>query len=234
MQPKIIHALLSLQDCFLAKAEWRNLWSKNRDPLSALIDEFWDCFALCPHVVSRAYELRQRSEGGQYVEGSDMLDLTDEAEDLRNRIMGWHGILVQYLPPPEEVVTTDLEALYPTILTYHSVWIGSLYMGYWASLLILQATLTSCRYPVHFPQSSGELLVNILKSVECTSQGLMGPYRIGYSLRIAAEFAGTRERAWIGRVLGRTAGSFAATTPTEAPSRLRRLVVGAGDQVAPP
>lgn len=229
-----MHAIFSLQDCFLAKPEWRNIWLKNRDPLSALIDEFWDCFALCPGLVSRAYRLRQKMESGEYFDPSELVDLTSEAEDLRNRLIGWHGIMAKYLAPPQEVVTVDLEALHPTILTYRSVWVGSLYMGYWASLLILQFTLASCHYPVVFAQSSQDLLNNILKSVEYTSQGLMGPYRIGYSLRIAVEFAGPQERAWIRQILGRTAGSFAATTPTEAPSRLRRLVVGAGGQVVSP
>ena len=49
---QLVHALFILQDCFLAKSEWRNLRADYRDPLSALVDEFWDCFALCPHVAS--------------------------------------------------------------------------------------------------------------------------------------------------------------------------------------
>lgn len=201
---------------------------RDHDPLSALIEEYWDCLALCPRIVSRAYKLRESAESGDRVDPTGILSLVEEAESLRNRLIGWHEIVVKYLPSPEEVPTTDPEALHPTILTYPSVWLGTLYMGYWASMLILQSTLASCHYPDHCAHRSQELLDNILKSVEYTSQGLMGPYRIGYSLRIAVEFAGPRERAWIARVLRRTAGSFAATTPTEEPSRLRRLVVGPG------
>ncbi|MBE3043818.1 hypothetical protein IMZ48_14835 [Candidatus Bathyarchaeota archaeon] len=216
-----------MQDCFLAKEEWRNLWADGRDPFSALVDEFWDCFALCPHAVRRAHELRNRSEGGVSLDLEATLAVTKEAEDLHNRLIAWHDIVVQYLPAPQEVATTNPEPPYPTVLTYPSVWLGTLYMGYWASLLIVQSAMESCGYPVDTLQSTQKLLANILKSVECVGEGLMGPYRIGYSLRIAAEFAGPGERAWISRVLRPTASSFAATTPTEVPGRLRRLLVGA-------
>lgn len=209
-----MHALFTRQDCFLAKSEWRNLWADRRDPFSVLVDEFWDCYALCPRVVRRAHELRTRSGDGNQADVDATLALVKEAEDLRNRLVAWHEVVVQYLPSPHEVAATDPESLYPTGLTYTSVWLGTLYMGYWASLLIMQSTLASCDYPASFPQSNQELVANILKSVECTSKGIMGPYRIGYSLWIASEFAGAPERDWITRVLGRSSSLFAATTPS--------------------
>ena len=209
-----MHALFTQQDCFLAKSEWRRLWASRRDSYSALVDEFWECFALCASVMQQTHQLRTRLGDSIRVDVDRTLGLVREAEDLRNRLIAWYETVVEYMPSPREVATTDPESLYPTALTYPSVWLGTLYMGHWASLLIVQSTLETCGYPTDSLDSNQALVEKILKSVECTSKGLMGPYRIGYSMWIAAEFAGPPERAWIMRVLGRTSSMFAATTPT--------------------
>ncbi|SPN96639.1 uncharacterized protein DNG_00160 [Cephalotrichum gorgonifer] len=213
----MISAFRGMIDCFLASDAWRNVWARIRDGdiYSAFVDDFWTCFSLCPRIIRLGRDLRLRTAAQQFVDPAEVFALTVETEELRNRLLRWHQGFSQYIPPPEEVPATDPGALYPTVLTYPTVWIGSLYMGFWASLLILQATLKACQYPGDFPLSNQELVDNILRSVECTSRRLLGPYRVGYSLRIAVEFAGPRERNWIRDRLHQSSASFAATTPTE-------------------
>ncbi len=54
---------------------------------------------------------------------------------------------------------------------------------------ILQECLNVCGYHVNYTESNKELAGNIFRSVEVVGAGFMGPYRVGYAVRIAYEFA---------------------------------------------
>lgn len=86
-----------------------------------------------------------------------------------------------------------------------------MFMAYWASMLILQELLLQCQWPHDFENSQKELVQNILRSVESVGKGPLGPYRLGYSLRIAYELASIDMQLWIRSLLDRFSKTYAAT-----------------------
>lgn len=97
-------------------------------------------------------------------------------------------------------------------------------MGYWASMLILQETLAQCGAPVADSDAvQRDLVSKILRSVESISRGTMGPYRVGYSLRIAYEFASAEAQVWIGGMLDQFSKSYAATDKKTYPAPRKDL-----------
>jgi hypothetical protein len=221
-----MYSLFTAEDCFLAKKEWRDAWyNRGPEPYAALIDEFWYCLALCPSVVRQAQLLRKRSLSGSGVAEEGILIATRQTLELRDRFIEWHDTFLRYLPEPEEISSQDDSSPYSTMLTYATAWIGTLFMGYWASMLVIQDILEEWA-GLAFEETSEDLLAQILKSVEFTSKGFMGPYRIGFSVRIALEFANQEQRRWIRKLLRDRSESFAATTPTSSPKMLRPIVRG--------
>lgn len=157
--------------------------------------------------------------------------------------------------PMQDPLTPPVPPLFDTILVYNNIWDGSLYMGYWASLVILQQTLQECWYrllpqnnfkPTANSQPGGEktasgaddnggggdaaeqqqqqrppevagfsadnakMVRDILRSVAQVSRGVMGPYRVGYAIRIAYEFSSPDERRWVGTRLAEWSGMYGA------------------------
>ena len=57
------------------------------------------------------------------------------------------------------------------------------------------------------------LLERIWKSVETVGSGYMGPYRVGYAVRVTYEFADARTRGYLFEVLRRSMAHYAASSP---------------------
>lgn len=155
-----------------------------------------------------------------------MIDVSQQAETLHTQLSHWYHDMLAFLPPPEETPSQSPDALCPTMYSCPSPWIGSLFMGCWTTLPILQAILGECNFRQDFAESNRELLNNVLKSVDYTSQGMMRPYRVGFALRIAVEFADPPTRTRILNLLAEISSSYAAVAPTKSPGVLPTLVVG--------
>ncbi|KAG8416508.1 hypothetical protein J3458_007091 [Metarhizium acridum] len=89
---------------------------------------------------------------------------------------------------------------------------------YWACPLILQEALVQCEWPEEFEQSRGELIRNILRSIETVGAGTMGPYSVGFGIRIAYELASAEVQLWLRRVLDRFTKTYAATDKSTYPA----------------
>lgn len=316
-------ALFSGCECFLAKSRaWREV-SRHHDmppdataterAYAALADTFLMLLAQLPAIVHKAYVLREANRRGTVPLGDKAgIDLADvallvrRAARLRARFIEFGRRLTRILPFPAEVPASSVTAdddgpeerpLFDTVLSYRIVWDGALYMGYWASVVVLNTCLQECGFttisaegeleleegvllkrgdkqppdettaetapqvapgaaddisvssptktsPLHHPSSppadvaiassaprpaaaaaapvdltvqTRRMVQDILRSVDGVCQGAMGPYRIGYPLRIAYEVASVEEKEWVRARLGRISEFYAAMSPSTFP-----------------
>ncbi|KAJ2966330.1 hypothetical protein NQ176_g10203 [Zarea fungicola] len=84
-------------------------------------------------------------------------------------------------------------------------------------MCLLQEFMQRLGWQQPFETSQQEYLQTILRSVEDISQGPLGPYRIGYSLRIAYELADAEAQEWIRGCLDRFKNTYAATDKNSYP-----------------
>ncbi|KAI1866998.1 hypothetical protein JX265_007574 [Neoarthrinium moseri] len=221
----IMNALFLGQDCFLAERPWqavivhkpkvssRTIGGSTfaRDSLS-IVDRYFQLLAKLPSILRHGYALREARQCGMPIDVTRAILLAQRAEEIHSDFLAWYPTMLAMNPVPIEVPSTDPSSIFPTVLQFTHPWFGSLHMGYWASMLILQETLNVCGYHINYTESNRILMLNILRSIETVSKGFMGAYRCGYSIRIAVEFADDTQKAWIAMWLHRLEKTYAATS----------------------
>ncbi|KAK2600256.1 hypothetical protein QQS21_004974 [Conoideocrella luteorostrata] len=209
--------------CFLSRPEWKPVIRdggrhllhppEHRVAMIHVIDEFFERLAEIPSVLAPAYVLRESKTMGTFKQPSDVkiVALALRAIECRRLFSQWHEKFKNFAPLGVDIPSTDPDSLFDTVLKYQTPWMGSIHIGYWASLLILQEALVQCEWPEDVAESRSELVYNILRSIETVGAGTMGPYRVGFGIRIAYEFASVKSQLWIRKVLDRFAKTYAAT-----------------------
>ncbi|KAK9779624.1 hypothetical protein SCAR479_03690 [Seiridium cardinale] len=221
----IMNALFSGEDCFLADEPWQSVMRhKPGVPTNTIVgkiispdgldvgDRYFQLLARLPGILRHGYALREANARQEPIDIQKALLLAESTQQVHTGFLEWYPRLLSIEPEPTEIPSKDPASIFPHVLHYGSPWMGALYMGYWASMLILQEILIQCRYPVDFRETNSDLAQNILKSIENVGHGVMGAFRCGYSLRIAFEFVDDRQKAWIGMWLGRFERDYAATS----------------------
>jgi hypothetical protein len=225
-ETQVMNSLFSGEDCFLAEPAWQSVTQDYRTSRNNIDDNalgvgtlihYFQLLSRLPSVFHRAYDLREANRRGAQVDKAKVFLLQEAAEQLHTDFMAWYPTLLPTHPAPKEVPTKDPLSIYPTVLEYTGPWVGSVHMGYWASMLILQECLNQCHYHVDYTISNQLLALNILRSVETTGSGIMGGYRCGYAVRIADEFVDEETRGWLRMWLDRFEKSYAATSAKSYP-----------------
>ncbi|KND95271.1 hypothetical protein TOPH_00676 [Tolypocladium ophioglossoides CBS 100239] len=209
--------------CFLSRPEWKPIIRDGGrhlihppqlpDRTIRIVDDFFERLAELPAVLTPAYVLRESRTMGtaQQPEPEMIAALAQRAMECRRLFHAWFEEFKTLSVTPEEVPSKDPTSPFPVVLQHRVAWAGSMHMGYWASILILQEALVQCQWPGNFVESRGELVLNILRSLESVGAGTMGPYRVGFSVRIAYEFASVEHQRWILGLLDRFKKTYAAT-----------------------
>lgn len=217
-----MHALFSGQDCFLAQRKWQKLLGEadldeeRKSPpfikeRGRVMNRYFSLVARLPGILKHAYPLREARKHGIHVDPGPVLLLVDYTAKTRTEFLHWSEDLRSHFPFPVEIPSEDPTSPYPLVYQYENVWYGSVYMGYWASMLILQECLKQCDYPaeIDLAEDNKRLAENILRSLETVAKGVMGPFRIGYGMRIAYEFVDTPTRLWMKGLLQRYGRTYA-------------------------
>ncbi|KAI0128817.1 C6 zinc finger domain protein [Xylariales sp. AK1849] len=224
----IMNCLFAGQDCFLAEAPWQSVIQHDGAPSSTIagtvyqdslthVDRYFQLLAKLPSILRHAYALREANKSGDPVDVAKVLLLMQATEKVHSAFAEFYPAMLPANPTPKEVPTKDPQSMFPTVLEFKNPWAGAIHMGYWASMLILQESLNQCYYPIDYTESNRMFMLNILRSVETVSEGIMGPYRCGYGIRIAYEFADEEQKAWIRLCLDRFEKTYAATSSKSYP-----------------
>lgn len=214
------------QVCFLSRPEWRPamldagrclVHAAGTPPESIrVVDGYFQRLVDVPAVLRAGYLVRAARRAGIPVDPARLDVLVAAAGSIYASFSAWYRDEFCALPyvaaletPPGSPAAAKV---FPSALRHEHPWAGAMHMSTWASLLILQETLAQCGRPVEGSEAKRDGLVrDILRSVESVGGGTMGPYRVGYALRIAYEFASVEEQAWVGGVLDVFSRRYAAT-----------------------
>lgn len=182
------------------------------DEIIQVVDNFHGHLVDVPDILKWGYMLREGNKLAIAVDPARVAALAQHTAQTHARFISWYDDEVVKLPlSPFEIPCPNPEtSLYATVLDWPAPWIGSMHLSYWASMLILQETLTQCGWPVKFEASQHDFVQKILRSVETVGRGTMGPYRVGYALRIVYEFASVEAQEWIQRLLVELSQRYAA------------------------
>ena len=216
--------------CFLSRPEWKEVMRDKgrrlihpefvpRDTV-LVVDGFFQNLAEVPEVLKWGYLLREANRAGASVDATHAFLLAQRTAEVHANFTKWYDEeFMRITKPPIEVPTSRPDtSLYPMVLEYEHPWAGSMHLGSWASIIILQEVLTQCGWPVDYEESQRDLVQKILRSVECVGKGIMGPFRVGYGLRIAYEFASAEAQEWIRGLLDGFSKSYAAVDKSTYPS----------------
>jgi hypothetical protein len=214
--------------CFLARPEWRgvlcdnttwSIFSHNAPDFSMQVgNSFFLCLADMPEVMWWGYPVREALLAGRQISPRRIKQVAELAAEKREQFVEWYEDFKKISVELKEAPSQDPTSPYQVILEHPVGWLGSMHMGYWASMLILQELLIRCQWPVDYQESQKELVQNILRSIESVGRGTMGPFRLGYSIRIVYEFASAEAQRWIITLLDRFSKRYAATDKDTYPS----------------
>lgn len=215
--------------CFLAKDEWRTVARDGRRRLihpPDMADEFIDAaddynalFSEVPEVIRFGYPIIEASRQGLPLNPGLVRVVRPIAARCHTQLTMWHDKYQPILPPLDEVPTQDPESIYETVLSHPIGWIGALRASYWATMLLLQEIMTLCNWPQGFDEVQQQYVRNILRSIESMAQNALGPYRLGYAIRIAYELASADAQRWIRMWLDRMAARYAAVDKATYPTQ---------------
>lgn len=243
MLDQITQCLFYRNDCFLDQPKWQKLSASLSleisgdkkgnegvlEPFNAQ-DSSWSKYhdlyyvlqAKVPPVTRVAYDIREDRRHGIAPDPTQVEILAQQAGRLRTEYRAWYDGAVSggAITPPVEVPSRDLNSPFVIVLRFSNPWIGSVFIGYWATMLILQGALSEFQAGVQerpYDEDNQGLARDILRSLEHIGRGIMGPYRVGYALRIAYEFIDLPLQMWVESTLERYSRDYAALSPETYP-----------------
>lgn len=185
-------------------------WNKHHDAYFVIL-------ARIPSVVAAGYNMREWRNHGIKPSPAQATQVERETSELRMEFLDWYKSAVNEdaMSLPIEMPSEDPTSPFPTVLGFSNPWVGSLCVHYWATMLVLQECLDQCQIDEGkrlYTEDNQELSICILRSLEYVGQGLMGPYRVGYSLRIVYDFLESPLREWLLSVIGKYNRQFASVS----------------------
>lgn len=168
-------------------------------------------------MVAAGYNMREWRNHGIVPSPAQATQVEQETSELRREFLAWHKGALQGggLSLPIEVPSEDPTSPFAKVYRFANPWVGSLCVHYWATMLVLQECIDQCQNDAGkrlYTQDNQELSTSILRSLEYVGQGLMGPYRVGYSIRIAFDFIDPSEREWLLSVIRKYNQQFASVS----------------------
>ncbi|PMB69625.1 hypothetical protein BM221_004269 [Beauveria bassiana] len=207
--------------CFLTRPEWRSVMRDRgrhllqgpefSDEAIEAVDEFNNRLAEIPAVVKVGYPVMEAAKKGLPIDSVAAATTCRLAAACHARMSEFWSTYKHLFPDPVEAPSKDPQSLYPVILRYEARWAATLRMSHHATMCLLQEFLQQLGWTQPFATSQKEYAHIILRSVEDISQGPLGPYRIGYAMRIAYELADAEAQEWIRGCLDRFKSTYAAT-----------------------
>lgn len=209
--------MFSGEECFLTSEEWhrtmRQQYTTEMSPdLYNGIEQFFAYFTFAPSLVHKMYSLKEMD-----VSTPQALQIIsqalEQALDMQSKLDAWYQQWSQVAPLPVEADSSNDDPLFPVILTYRDMIDATIYCSYYSYKVIIHEALKTFGYPgphealvVHFRDQ-------ICRSIEYASIGVLGPYRMGFPLRVAIEVADPETRSWIVARLQQLAKIYAAVQP---------------------
>lgn len=213
----VMHSMFSGESCFLASEEWhkmmREQYTANMSrELHDIIEEFFAFFTYTPSLVHKLYGLKHMDvstpQALQVISSA-----LEEALRLQARTAVWYEKYTKIAPPPTEVPSWRRDPLFPKILIYSDIVYATIWCGYYSCMVIVHESLRTFSYPGPHEAMVIHFRDQICKSVEYCGGGVLGPYRMGFALRVAMEVADPMTKTWLIARLKEFSKIYAASQP---------------------
>ncbi|KAF4201232.1 hypothetical protein CNMCM8927_001880 [Aspergillus lentulus] len=213
----VMHSLFSGERCFLASDRWHAIMKQRinsfySEELEDLLEEFIALFTLAPSLVHALYDIKasDMTSPATWKKASETLTRILE---MQNKLSEWYSRFSRMAPPPYERLSSSNDAVYPIVLHYSDLNIASIFNSYHAYMAIIHEALRTLGYPGEHEAMVAFFRDQICKSVEYNGAGPLGPYRMGFPLRVAYEAADPKTKAWIENRLVQMSQYYAAVAP---------------------
>ncbi|KAL3490436.1 hypothetical protein BJX62DRAFT_225863 [Aspergillus germanicus] len=197
----VMYSLFGGTECIFASDEWHSVMKQQGNPglsfeLGNLVEEFFTYFTLSPSLVHKLYSLKE-ADFTNPATLAKLAELLKEALEFREKLVLWYDKFCHATPAPYEVLSFTGDTVYPIVLWYSDVNSATIYCSYYSYMVLIHEILRTCGYPGEHGAMVAHFRDQICKSVEYTAQGLLGPYRMGFALRVAWEVADAVTKQWI-------------------------------------
>ncbi|KAF7117594.1 hypothetical protein CNMCM5793_006686 [Aspergillus hiratsukae] len=213
----IMHSLFSGERCFLASERWHAIMRQRinsfySEDLEDSLEEFIALFSLAPSLVHALYDLKA-ADMTCPATWKKMSETLTRILEMQNRLSAWYNRFSGMAPSPYERLSSTDDAVYPIVLHYSDLNIASIFNSYYAYMAIIHEALRTLGYPGEHEAMVAFFRDQICKSVEYNGAGPLGPYRMGFPLRVAYEVADPKTKAWIENCLVQMSQCYAAVQP---------------------
>ncbi|KAJ5212354.1 uncharacterized protein N7498_004000 [Penicillium cinerascens] len=213
----VMHSMFSGEPCFLASEEWHHMMQQQYTAdlptdLHNSIEQFFAFFTYAPSLVHKFYSLKEADLSTPEAQQTISATLT-QALDMQSKLAVWYEQYSLITPPPVEIPSPTDDELYPSVLVYEDMIHATVYCGYCSYMAIIHEVLKTFGCPG--PQASMVVYFcdQICKSVEYSGAGVLGPFRLGFPLRVAYEVSDRPIRSWILTRLEGFSKTYAAAQP---------------------
>lgn len=218
----LMDALFSGKDCFLAEPEWQSVVQEPWDPLITLeqhklMEEITNCLSFFPALVKDGVGLQDAAMQGQ-VDLSQIASLTNRGLELYYRLKPWYSRWTDCVGAPKDMPSRCADPLFPVVSEYPSYVAATACCSYYACMIMIHELLKVCGYPQDFSTENSALVTAICKAIEYNGYGTFGPYRMGFSVRIAMEVADPVVKRWLINWLAHASKTYAVTAPDNYPT----------------
>ncbi|KAL2825290.1 hypothetical protein BDW59DRAFT_73765 [Aspergillus cavernicola] len=197
----VMYSIFGGEECLLASDDWHCVMRQHYNPglsvkFNHLLEEFFAYFTLSPGLVHQLYSLK----GADFTDPTTLARVSEMLENalgMQQKLVSWYDKFTNTTHVPHEVLSSKGDTIYPTVLWYSDVNSAIVYCSYYSYMVLIHEILGTCGYPGEHGAMVAYYRDQICKSVEYTAQGLLGPYRMGLSLRVAYEVSDPITKEWI-------------------------------------
>lgn len=212
-----MHSLFSGEKCFLASERWhavmkQRINSFDTEELEILLEDFIALFTGAPSLVHALYEIKG-ADPTSPMTWRKMSETLTRFLEMQTKLQAWYEQYSRVAPHPHDRLSSTNDTRYPVVLHYTDVNIASLFCSSYAYMAIIHEAFRTLGYPGNHEAMIVFFRDQICKSVEYLSAGLLGPYRMGFSLLVAFEVADPATRLWIKDRLMDMSQRYAAMRP---------------------
>ncbi|GFF57360.1 uncharacterized protein AN5342 [Aspergillus udagawae] len=213
----VMHSLFSGERCFLASESWHAIMRQRinsfySEELEDSLEEFVALFTLAPSLVHALYDIKA-SDMTSPATWKKLSETLTRILEMQTRLSKWYSRFSRMAPPPYERLSSTEDAVYPIVLHYSDLNIASIFISYYAYMAIMHEALRTLGYPGAHEAMVAFFRDQICKSVEYNGTGPLGPYRMGFPLRVAYEVADPKTKSWIENHLVQMSQHYSAVQP---------------------
>lgn len=214
-----MHSVFSGEECFLASDDWHAVMKQRFDKaltaeFHAHVEDLFASFTTVPRLIHDLFDIRTADMTSPATQ-LKVSKVVAETLAMQKELEAWYDQFIQAVSLPREAPSARGDTLFPIVYLFTNVDVASIYCAYYSYMVVIHEILSTCGFGPAGDHKARVIYFRdqICKSVEYNARGLLGPYRLGFPLRVAYEVADPVTKAWIEGWLHQLAKHYAALLP---------------------